>query len=204
MEHFERLVAGYIAHDRERGQDRTVRQFVAEFAGLSSTAKQKKVLDQTSLSRASLSSLANCRSLKSDHVQRLLSAMQAHTKPVQPRRLGAIGKDHLRSRCETLGGEMESFRYKKIDVVHDDLPWLVETAFCWCPELEKPCFVTGVNWSAGILDPFRELGEWGESLDSILEQQRAGNDEPVLFLLHVACPRVEYTDRGKSAVAIPD
>ncbi len=47
-----------------------------------------------------------------------------------------------------------------------------------------------------------ELGPFGESLDTILSQQRAGRDEPVFLVLHMACPRVEYTDRGKSAVVI--
>ena len=42
------------------------------------------------------------------------------------------------------------------------------------------------------------------SLDSILEQQRSGRDEPIVLLLHIACPRVEYTDRGKSALVIGD
>jgi hypothetical protein len=36
----------------------------------------------------------------------------------------------------------------------------------------------------------------------VLEQQRAGKDEPIAFVLHLACPQVEYTDPGKSAVAI--
>ena len=40
------------------------------------------------------------------------------------------------------------------------------------------------------------------SLDTVLEQQRTGRDEPVILVLHMACPRVEYTDRGKSAVVI--
>jgi hypothetical protein len=43
---------------------------------------------------------------------------------------------------------------------------------------------------------------FGESLDSVLERQRAGRDEPVVLALHLACPRVDYTDRGKSAVVI--
>ena len=36
----------------------------------------------------------------------------------------------------------------------------------------------------------------------LLEQQRAGAREPVVLLLHMASPRVQYTDRGKSAVVI--
>jgi hypothetical protein len=59
-----------------------------------------------------------------------------------------------------------------------------------------------VNWSPGIINPFRELGRFGQSLDTILEQCRAGREDPVVLLLHLACPRVEYTDRGKSAVIV--
>jgi hypothetical protein len=31
-----------------------------------------------------------------------------------------------------------------------------------------------------------------------------GRQEPVVALLHVACPRVKYTDRGKSAVVVDE
>ena len=62
--------------------------------------------------------------------------------------------------------------------------------------------IPGVNWSPGIINPFRELGPFGQSLDTILSQQRADQDEPVALILHLACPRVQYTDRGKSAVVV--
>ena len=97
---------------------------------------------------------------------------------------------------------MDTFKYKKATGVTDDIPWIVETAFAWNPKGNKKRLITGVNWSPGINNPFRKLGQYGESLDSILEQQRAGGDEPILSALHLACPRVEYTDRGKSAVVI--
>jgi hypothetical protein len=95
---------------------------------------------------------------------------------------------------------MESFDYKRVADVTGDVPWVLETAFAWAPKLEQQLLVTGVNWSPGIINPFRELGTFGRSLDTILTTQRAGADEPVILILHVACPRVEYTDRGKSAV----
>ena len=41
------------------GRDRTVRELVAEFRGLSGSAKQKAVLEATGLSRAPLSQLVN-------------------------------------------------------------------------------------------------------------------------------------------------
>ena len=59
--------------------------------------------------------------------------------------------------------------------------------------------ITGVNWSPGLVNPFRQLRLWA-SLDSLLTAQRASADEPVILVLHVAQPRVQYLDRGKSAV----
>jgi hypothetical protein len=35
------LLAAYIAHDEDQGRERTVREFVAEFRGLSGTAKRE-------------------------------------------------------------------------------------------------------------------------------------------------------------------
>jgi hypothetical protein len=81
---------------------------------------------------------------------------------------------------------------------------VVEVAFAWCPVLEERRLVSGVNWSPGIANPFKRLGKVGLSLDSVLEQQRAGREEPVVMVLHLACPRVQYTDRGKAGVVVEE
>ena len=156
----------------------------------------------TGLARAPLTALANCHDLDRAAVGRLLEAMKAGSRPVNPRLLGSIGRDHFAARFAAGGCEMESFDYRRIMDTTEGLPWVVETAFAWCPQVEQRLLVTGVNWSPGIINPFRELGRFGQSLDTILSQQRADRDEPVILMLHMACPRVEYTDRGKSAVAI--
>ena len=59
-----------------------------------------------------------------------------------------------------------------------------------------------MNWSPGINNPFRSIGKSGDGLDAILENVRASHDAPVIGCLHVACPRVAYTDRGKSAIVV--
>jgi len=199
-QHFERLTGAHLAH----GKYATVRELVADFRGLSSTAKQKKVLGATGLHRASLSALINGdgKSLDGTLVKKLLAAMQAESKPVKPIALGPIGKDHIAAKFTSLGCEMQSFDYRKVTGVERGLPWIVETAFAWCPKATRRRIITGVNWSPGIINPFRELGTFGRSLDSILEQQRAGDDEPVVLLLHLACPRVQFSDRGKSSVVV--
>lgn len=204
LDHFERLVTGYIAHDQDRGADRTVRELLSEFRGLTSTVKQKTVLNETGLARTYLSALAADGAIDRQALVRLLTAMKRHTKPVKPIALGVIGKDHVAARFKAIGCKMDTFTYKRVIGESDGVPWIVETAFGGCPEAEHRRIVTGVNWSPGIVNPFRQLGRNGRSLDSILEQQRAGQDEPVVLLLHLACPRVEFADRGKSSIVVED
>jgi DNA topoisomerase VI subunit B len=201
--HLERLVAGYVAHDTDRGRMRTVRELVAEFRGLSGTAKQKSVLGSTGLAREPLTALVNGSDLDRVAIARLLEAMKANSRPVKPTGLGTIGREHFKKRFESFGCEMESFDYRRVMDTTNDVPWVVETAFGWWPKSTVGRYlVTGVNWSPGIINPFRELGRFGQSLDTILSQQRADRDEPVIMVLHMTCPRVEYTDRGKSAVVV--
>jgi DNA topoisomerase VI subunit B len=200
-DNLERLAAANIAFDADHGRERTVREFVAEFRGLSGTAKQKAVLEAAGLQRARLRDLWDARP---DAMGRLLAAMQAHSRPVKPADLGVIGREHLSRRLEAMGCVMESFTYRKAEGVDDGVPWVLEVAFGWLGEGAEPArqFVAGVNWSPGIVNPFRQLGRYGRSLDTVLEQQRCGHWEPVVLVLHLACARVEYTDRGKSAVVI--
>jgi DNA topoisomerase VI subunit B len=202
LERFTRLAAAYIAHDADRGRGRTVREFVAEFDGLTGSAKQTRVLDETGLKRAALAGLAGDHEIDAAAAGRLLAAMKEHSRPVKPKRLGVFGEDNLRRRFEATGCQPESFTYKKREGETDGIPWVQETAFGYCPGAKSRRLVTGVNWSPGILNPFRELGRFGRSLDGVLQDRRVGPSEPVILLLHIACPRVEYTDRGKSAVVV--
>jgi DNA topoisomerase VI subunit B len=201
QQRLERLIAAYVSHDK--GRARTVREFVSEFRGLSATAKQAAVLDKIGLARAPLESLCADGAFDKPKIARLLAAMQAHSKPVKAKQLGLIGKDHLAQRMAATGVEMKTFNYSRtFDVTDDGVPCVVEFAFGWVPKAEERRLIPGVNWSPGITNPFRQLGSYGRSLDTILSQQRADRDEPVIMVLHVACPRIEYTDRGKSAIAI--
>jgi hypothetical protein len=201
-EHFDRLVAAYLAHDADHGKYRTVRELVAEFAGLTGTAKQREVLQETDLARVSLSALKKGNDLDHDLTARLLAAMKKRAKAIKPAALGVIGKDHLAARFQSFGCEMDTFKYCKELGVEDDLPVVVETAFAWCPRAPSRRLITGVNWSPGIGNPFRKLGRFGQSLDAILEQQRAGGGESAVLLVHLARPRVEYANRGKSEVLL--
>jgi hypothetical protein len=110
---------------------------------------------------------------------------------------------------EQAGGDPRTFKYESRLGETNGIPRIVEFAFSihraglgvtsHGPRRKE---VTGVNCSPGIHNPFRHIGRSGEGLDALLMNVRANVTEPVLVVLHVACPRVTYTDRGKTAIVI--
>jgi hypothetical protein len=84
------------------------------------------------------------------------------------------------------------------------VPWVLESAFGWLGERAEDWrrIYAGANWSAALANPFRSFGQTGEGLETALAKMRATANEPVVFVLHLAHPRVEYTDRGKSAIVV--
>jgi hypothetical protein len=216
-QHLERLIGAYVTHDKDTGQDRLVSDFLAEFDGLTGSLKRATVLEATGLKRVRLSELVTEDRLDSGRIEQLLAAMQRHTRPVGPRLLGILGEEHLKARLLAMGVQPDSFRYsrklsdaksKKSQPTQDDkacfLPWVLESAFGWLgPDAEDQRKIfASANWSAAIGNPFRSFGGTGEGLETALADMRATSTEPVVFVLHLAHPRVEYTDRGKSALVI--
>jgi DNA topoisomerase VI subunit B len=199
-----RYIAAHVARDQDRRCDRTVREFISELRGFSGSAKQKQVLEATGLARSQLSSLFDLEGKPdTQRIGDLLAALKSFSKPVKPLDLGLIGQEHLRARFESVGVVAETFKYNKAVGEAEGLPWTVETGFGWCPTLEHRRIVVGVNWSVALGNPFRSFGRAGEGLEALLAAQRAGRDEPIVFVLHFACPRAQYTDRGKSAIVLP-
>jgi hypothetical protein len=202
---FERYMAAHISRDQDFGRDRTVRQFIAEFRGLTGTAKKKAVLDAINASRLTLPTFFGTgEEINRDGIARLLAECKTQTRTVKPIELGVIGKGHLLERFITKGVKEETFKYQRVFGMDDEVPYVVEAAFGWCPDgIDARRIITGVNWSVGIHNPFRSLRRYDGGLDSLLTEQRAGGREPIIFLLHYVCPRIEYTDRGKSAIVVP-
>jgi len=165
-ERFGQYMAAHIARDEDQGaRGRTVRDFISELRGLARSDKQKAVLIEVSASGVSLASFF---ADGQPAVSSLLTACQQHTKPVAPKDLGLIGVDHLLEDCLAVGGAEESFKYRKqFGATTDGLPYAVEVAFAFCPDREVRRLITGVNFSVGIRNPFRQLG-FAEDLSSLL------------------------------------
>jgi hypothetical protein len=217
LPHLERLIGAYVTHDRELGVDRFVSDFLAEFDGLSGSLKRAKVLGNTNLKRIKLSEFVIGDRLDSARIAKLLEAMQRHTRPIKSPALGIIGEEHLKERLLAMGVKPESFQYSKklakqksknSQSAHDEkacfIPWVLESAFGWLggDAEDSRKIYSGANWSAAIKNPFRSFGSTGEGLETALANLRATSSEPIVFVLHLAHPRVEYTDRGKSALVI--
>jgi DNA topoisomerase VI subunit B len=201
---FRRYMAAHIAN---RGSI-TVREFVSEFCGMSGTAKQKGVLLETGASHVSLHDFFGRHKANGDNIAKLLAALKRHSKPVPSAHLGVIGKEHFYRLMEAAGGDPKTFTYNRSLGETAGVPRIVEFAFgihrdgLTTGRGPSRKVITGVNWSPGINNPFRQLGRNGIGLDAIPSEVRANTSQPVIAVLHLACPRVAYTDRGKSAIVV--
>ena len=204
----QRYLSAHVARDRHLGQDRPVREFIADFRGLSGTQKQKAILAEIGVSRQSLRSFFGENRVNRIGIGQLLAAMKRHSVPVPPKHLGIIGREHLKARVMAAGGAEESFKYERQTGVSQGIPYLIECAFGLRQSGldgssgEKRLIVTGANWSVGIQNPFRRFGRTGEGLESTLAAVRANANQPVIMALHLASAHIQYADRGKSSIIV--
>ena len=228
-ETLQRLIGAEVAFAEDHGlSQRPVREFIADFRGLSGTAKTKAICDSLGLSRRSLADVAVDPPL----VASLLRGMKEGSRAPKPKDLGVIGRDHLLQRFLAAGAQEDSFDYQMSAFEHDGLPYVVEIAFAYAPRLHERAIletdyltdedeadieierrakgrdrvrrmVTGLNFSVSVgANPFRELRD-RQGLDGLLNAQYAGPDEPVIVFVHLTTPRLQFLDKGKSSVALP-
>ena len=193
------LIGAYISVEREGGREKTVREFVSEFRGLSSTQKQKRVTEAVGLPRAYLHDLVKNGNVDIELVQQLLAIMKANSQPVKPKALGLIGEDHLKSWMADSYVYAESVKYKSVSGDIDGLPFILEVAFGVYTSEYSGChgeIATGLNWSPTLQNPF-------EKLSGILSDVKIQTWDPVALVVHLACPRLDFTDRGKSKLQLP-
>jgi hypothetical protein len=118
------------------------------------------------------------------------------TRPLHQPAEPAIGHDHLKRAFAKYGARLESFKYHKTVGVTDGVPWLLETAFAWCPKFNGRVLVTGCNWTPS-------LGETFDGLDAELAELWVRDDDPVMVAVHLVYPAATFTDKGKTELALP-
>ena len=211
IERFETLLASYVAAERDGDRARTVREFVSEFRGLSSTVKQKKVTARLGLSRAYLRELVVGEGqLDRQVLSQLLMEMQASSKPVKPEALGVLGQNHFRQHLSSPDGNSDNtLRYNRTKGMDTrGLPFVAEVAFAMTEDPLLRGLHIGLNWSVPLSNPIQHIrfalggsDHYGLSAllaDSRLDMQR----DPVCLVIHLICPRFNFTDRGKGSVGL--
>jgi hypothetical protein len=214
LEQFERYAGALIARDQEQRratrQKYTVREFIAQFRGMSATDRQKQILRELRAAHMSLRRFFGSETqVNHDRMKKLLHLLRKNTQPVRPELLGVIGEKHLRQKCIDLGGEPQSFKYfASPGLDADGIPYVIEIATCpfrrWVhgkQETRSRTLITGVNFSATLENPF-DTFKGMEGLSEVLVDLRAGPGAPVIVCAHYACPHIEYLDRGKSRIGL--
>jgi DNA topoisomerase VI subunit B len=187
------LIAAYINLEREGGSVHTVREFVSEFRGISGTAKQKAATGD--LSGTYLHDLVVDNNLDLNRVGKLLRSMVENSKAPEPQALGIIGKEHITTWMMRYTGVAEkSIKYTKRINVEDGLPYVLEAAFGIREQGERR-MICGLNWSPTLVLP-------AEEISVLVGNMRIDEHDPVTVLLHIARPRFNFVDRGKTRLQL--
>lgn len=194
LEDLRNLAAAYLAD----GQAKSVREFVSEFRGLSGSAKAKSVVDGAGLSGLTLGDLVVDGDLDTQRLGVLLALMKAGSRPVNPDALGVIGEAHFVRWMQAQGAAAESIVYRKCTGCADGLPYVLEMAFGVSQDDNATLRqVAGLNWTPALDVPFVRMSE-------LLGTRRVDPHDPVIVAVHLACPKLAFTDRGKSRIVLPD
>jgi DNA topoisomerase VI subunit B len=193
VETFLSRIASEITYAEAKGERPTVRDFVGQFRGLSSTVKRAHICEAIGATNALLRDFFE---RGKGAVASLVAAMQAASAPVKPRDLGVIGRDNIDTLVAGIA-DSDAFQYRVAPLVVDGMPYMIEAGFAHAPDIRAWHVVTGLNFSPVIGGfPFRQL------IDVLIEQHVGGND-PVVLFVHVTAPRFTFTDKGKAAVKLP-
>ena len=195
---FQALLGAFLNTDRQTDGARLISAVLEEFDGFKGSAAQRAVLAPLGLRRATLEALVHGEALDPDLVARLLVAMQGRARPVAPKRLGVVGEAHLRAALTPwYDVEPSTLTYRAVKGTTDNLPYVLEVACGWTEtpraRLQR---LGGFNFTPALGIPFPLLHE-------LCDTAEMEGDDPVTLFVHVTCPRLDATDRGKTAVALP-
>lgn len=197
-----KLIHGYISN----GYDRTLREFLTEFRGLSRASATKSITDQF----PNIKRLSDIQRSNGD-LGLLLQSMRAQAAEPKPAILRSLGKEHFN---RFLGDD--GFQYKKIESTFDHegarIPFTVEMASAKS-EMGFREVLIGINHSVAYSDPFIAGTNWfevtksnkrwsGQSLSGLLNAFEVSSDDNFKLALHLICPNIQYTDKSKSKFSV--
>ena len=105
---------------------------------------------------------------------------------------------HFRNALERYGATPNSVEYRRATGDVNGLPYVLEVAFAVKADAEYGRTLrVGINFSPALSQPFT-------TLDNALNEARCTRHDPVVVLVHLACPAIQFTDRGKSKAILPE
>jgi DNA topoisomerase VI subunit B len=209
---FKQFVWAKIRSINRDNEDEPLRSFIGEFRGLSSYKRIKSVLKEAEIKESfNVTDLSG----REDLIAALFEAMRSSLEP-SPRVLGNVGEEGMKGRIFQFIGEIEEFKYRRESGFHDDgsarTPYVIETAVAALPKKSnsgRRIFV-GINHSPCLHgNPFDRCSlEWsskgevkrGYGVRGLIEKYGIDKDAPVVVIIHLISPRVEFTNYGKSEI----
>jgi DNA topoisomerase VI subunit B len=204
---FSKLVHSHVGHHlHDSGEDISLRTFVRQFKGLSSTKKAKAICELF----PDIKMLSDFEG-SPEAVDLLLAAMQAYSDAPSHTTLGYVGREHLRKRFEEFYGEPYRFDYKKITgTLASGLPYVFE--FAIAEVSGRGDLFYAVNYSPTFGDPLSDviftsekISHWGIGdfvCDAIAHPDFPNHDDPdppnTAVAVHVITPAPLFLDQGKT------
>jgi hypothetical protein len=195
------LIDAEIAHGKATGgESKLLRPFLAEFRGLTGTAK----------ARAVCAAVPDAKRLSdlNGNVAPLLAAMQRASAEAKPTALGWIGEDHVRGSFDCgYGIVRDRFWYKRVAVMDRGIPLVVEAAVA---ETERPGgILTAVNFSPTFAEPIGDVylvndHVEGYGIGGFLRTCEVRADVTTTAFVHIVHPAPTFFDRGKSRLQVSD
>ena len=191
------LLAAYVTEESVGGRSKTIREFISEFRGLSGISKQKKIVPEE-MKNMYLHDLIKEGDIDMTKLQQLHDDMKSNSKKPNPIVLGFLGKEHISEWMVKYAGCTEqSIKYnRKVGFDTDGLPYVVEIGFgIRKSDEDGRRYLTGLNWTT-------TLGIPTDIISEIIGEMRIDKEDPVTLLIHMAKPRFEYVDRGKTRLEL--
>jgi hypothetical protein len=200
-----KLILAHVALAQDGGRDLTLREFVSQFRGLTSTIKQKEVTSRLPKIKR-LSDFATNGDADSNLIGHLLMQMRSFAKPVPPQTLGIIGDDHFK---KVFG--KEDIKYSRKLGNNGDLPFVVEVAYILDDALPSVKFHLGLNFAPAASDPLQDVmlahqtkkeNLEGHGIKGLCAQYKVSSYDKVHVICHLAYPRFRFKDRGKTILEV--
>lgn len=204
-EDLKKLILSHVALAQDGARVLTLREFVSQFRGITSTAKQKAVTS-TLPEVKRLSDFVTDGDADPSLISRLLLNMRSLTKAVPPQNLGIIGEEHF-TKC--FAGK--DVKYSKKLGEKDDIPFVVEVAYIPDDDLVGPKFHFGLNFAPASSDPLQDRvlshdtkkGYFeGQGIKGLAHRYRVDYMDKIHIVCHITYPRFRFKDRGKTILAV--